>query len=98
MARYMILGTVKVKPDNRPAMENVADQGKQGLAQMDGFESVSFFLDEDRSLYGAVSFWASREAAEAAEAASTPQFTEAIGDKADGPIETNIYEVYEPQT
>ena len=52
---------------------------------MEGFESVTFFLDEDRSLYGAVSIWESREAADAADTASTPQFTEAIGELADGP-------------
>lgn len=98
MARHMLIGTVKVKPGNRPAMEKVADQGKPGLAQIDGFESVTFFLDEARSVYGAVSIWESREAADGADAASTPQFTEAIGDLAEGPIETNIYEVYEPQS
>jgi heme-degrading monooxygenase HmoA len=98
MARYVLIGTVKIKPGNRPAMEHVADQGKPGLAQLDGFESVTFFLDEQRSLYGAASIWASREAADAADAASTPQFTEAIGDLAEGPIETSIYEVYEPQS
>ena len=98
MARHMIIGSVKVKPGNRPAMEGVADQGGPGLAQMPGFESVTFYLDEDRSLYGAISIWESREAADAADAASTPQFTEAIGDLADGPIETHIYEIYEPQS
>ncbi|CAN5521408.1 hypothetical protein BH23CHL2_BH23CHL2_07720 [soil metagenome] len=98
MARHMIIGNVKVKSGNRPAMENVADQGGPGMAQLPGFESVTFYLDEDRSVYGAVSVWESREAAESAEAATTPQFTEAIGDLADGPIETSIYEIYEPKT
>ncbi len=85
MARHMIIGTVKVQSGNRPAMENVADQGGAGLAQIPGFESVTFYLDEERSVYGAISIWESREAAEAAEAASTPLFTAAIGDLAEGP-------------
>jgi heme-degrading monooxygenase HmoA len=97
MARYLLIGTVNIKPGNRPGMEAVADQGQPGLAQMDGFESVTFFLDEARSVYGAASIWASREAAEAARDASTPQFTQAIGDMAHGPIDTTIYEIYEPR-
>jgi heme-degrading monooxygenase HmoA len=98
MARHIIIGSVKVKSGNRPAMENVADEGGAGLAQVPGFVGVTFYLDEERSVYGLISTWESREAAEAAEAASTPLFTAAIGDLAEGPIESNIYEVYEHQS
>ncbi|HUY98989.1 MAG TPA: antibiotic biosynthesis monooxygenase [Thermomicrobiaceae bacterium] len=97
MPRYLIVGLVQLKPGSRPAAEQIADQGGAGMAQLPGFESVTFFLDEARSAYGAVSVWDSREAAERADAALTPQFEQAFGDLRDGSIESSIYEIYEHQ-
>lgn len=97
MPRYLTIGTLTLKPGNRAAAEKIADQGAPGVAQLPGFESITFFLDETRNEYGAVSVWASREAAEGADAVLTPQFTQAFGDLLAGPIETRFYEIHEHQ-
>jgi heme-degrading monooxygenase HmoA len=95
MPRYMTIGKLKITPGNRPAAEQIADQGAPSMAALPGFESVTFFLDEERSEYGAVSVWDSREAAERADAALTPEFERAFGELLQGSIETHIYEIYE---
>jgi heme-degrading monooxygenase HmoA len=95
MPRYVTIGLLTLKPGNRAAAEQIADQGAPGVAQLPGYESVTFFLDEAKNVYGAVSFWESREAAEQADAVLTPQFEQAFGDLLEGSIETRIYEVYE---
>lgn len=95
MPRYLTLGLVTLKPGNRPAAEQIADQGAPGMAQQPGFEGATFFLDEERNVYGAVSFWESRETAEQANDVLTPQFEQAFGDLLEGSIESRIYEIYE---
>jgi heme-degrading monooxygenase HmoA len=95
MPRYVTIGQLTLKPGNRPNAEKIADQGAAGVAQQPGFESVTFFLDESRNVYGAVSFWDSREAAEKADAVLTPQFEQAFGDLLQDSIKTDIYEIYE---
>jgi heme-degrading monooxygenase HmoA len=95
MPRYVTIGLLTLKPGNRPAAEQIADQGAQGVAQQPGYESVTFFLDEERNVYGAVSFWESREAAEQADAVLTPQFAQAFGDLLESQLDSRIYEIYE---
>ncbi len=95
MSRHIIVGTLKLKPGNRAAAEQIADQGAPGLAQQSGFESVVFFVDEARNEYGAASVWTSKEAAEQALQVTTPQFEQAFGDLLEGSIENRIYEIYE---
>jgi heme-degrading monooxygenase HmoA len=62
-----------------------------------GYQDVVFFLDEGRNEYGAFSIWESREAAERADAETTPQFQQAPAERSQGPIETHVYEIYEHQ-
>ncbi len=95
MPRYLVVGLLTLKPGSRAAAEQVADQGAAGMAQQPGFESVTFFLDEERNVYGAHSYWASREAAEQSSEVVTPLFEQAFGDLIDGEIDTHIYEIYE---
>lgn len=95
MPRYLTLGLLKLKPGNRPAAEQIADQGAPGMAQQPGFESATFFLDEEQNVYGAVSFWSSRETAEQANTVLTPQFEQAFGGLMDGSIDSRVYEIYE---
>lgn len=97
MPRYLILGKVTLSPGSRPMAERVADQGGQGFAQLPGFQEATFFLDEERNEYGALSVWESREAAERAVEATTPQFRQALADGLQGEIETQVYEIYEHQ-
>jgi heme-degrading monooxygenase HmoA len=97
MPRYMTIGKLTITAGNRAAAERIADQGVAAFEQQAGFENVTFYLDEDRSEYGAVSIWTSREAAERANAELTPAFEQAFGDLMRGSIETHVYEIYEPQ-
>jgi heme-degrading monooxygenase HmoA len=97
MPRYLTIGLLTLKPGNRAVAEQIADQGAAGVAQQPGYEGVTFFLDEERNVYGAVSFWESREAAEQANDVLTPQFSQAFGDLLEGSIESLVYEVYEHQ-
>jgi heme-degrading monooxygenase HmoA len=96
MAQYATLGKLTLAPGKRAIAEGIADQGVAGVAQQPGFISVIFFLNEERNEYGAFSLWESREAAEAANAVLTPQFEQAFGEHLEGPIESILYEVYEP--
>src|SRR5690242_6282363 len=98
MPQYVTIGTLKLGPGQRPFAESIADHGAQGFAQMAGFVSVNFFIDEATNTYGAYSVWASREQAEAADEMLTPQFTQAFGDQLQGSIQTAIYEIYEPNS
>lgn len=97
MPRYVNIGFVNLKPGSRALAEGVADQGAGAFAQVPGFQSVTFFLDEERSVYGAVSFWDSKASAEASEGMLNPGFTAAFGDSLLGEINVQVYEVYEPK-
>lgn len=96
MARYLTLGTLTIGPGKRAVAEGIADHGVGLVSSQPGFISVRFFLDEATNVYGAVSEWESREAAEAADAVLTPGFTQAFGDHLEGEISSRIYEIYEP--
>ena len=52
MPRYMTIGKLTITAGNRPAAEQIADQGVAAFEQQPGFERVEFYLDEDRSEYG----------------------------------------------
>lgn len=97
MARYVTIGMLTIGEGKRAIAEGIADQGAPGVAQQPGFESVTFFLDEARNVYGAFTVWDSREAAEAGNETLTPLFAAAFGEHLETPIETAIYEVYEPK-
>jgi heme-degrading monooxygenase HmoA len=97
MPRYLVIGKVTLAPGSRPLAEGVADQGGQGFAQLPGYQDATFFLDEARNEYGALSVWESREAAERSVEATTPQFRQALGEALQGEIETRVYEIYEHQ-
>jgi heme-degrading monooxygenase HmoA len=96
MPQYVTIGTLKIGPGQRAFAEGIADQGVHGMAQMPGFVSVTFFLDEAANEYGAYSVWESREQAEAADQLLTPQFEQAFGEQLQGKITTHIYEIYPP--
>jgi len=95
MPRYLTIGLLTMKPGHRAVAEQIADQGGPGMAQVPGYESVTFFLDEERNVYGAVSVWDSYESAKKADEILTPQFQQAFGDYIEGSIDSRIYEIYE---
>jgi heme-degrading monooxygenase HmoA len=96
MPRCLTIGRVQLDPGKRAIAEAVADRGIALVTQQPGCEGVTFFLDEQRNLYCAVSYWASREAAEAADAVLNPGFSQAFGEHLTTPIVTEFYEIYEP--
>jgi heme-degrading monooxygenase HmoA len=98
MPQYVTIGTLKLGPGQRAFAEGIADQGVSGMQQMPGFVSVTFFLDEQANEYGAYSVWESREQAESADKALTPQFEQSFGDQLQGHIQTHIYEIYVPNS
>ncbi len=98
MPQYVTIGALKLGPSQRAMAEGVADHGVHGFAQMPGFVSVTFFIDEQSNEYGAYSVWESREQAESANTMLTPQFEQAFGDQLQGGITTHVYEIYEPNS
>jgi heme-degrading monooxygenase HmoA len=92
----MTMGLLKLAPGQRALAEGIADQGVSGVQQFPGNQGVTFFLNEAENVYGAISIWESKEAAEASDAALTPMFTQAFGAALQGEIDIQIYEIYEP--
>jgi heme-degrading monooxygenase HmoA len=97
MPRFVTIATLTVAPGHRADAEHIADVGSKGMAEIPGFEDVVFFLDEGRNVYGAVTYWKSREDAERGNEILTPQFQQAFGDLATSQIEYTNYEIYEHQ-
>jgi heme-degrading monooxygenase HmoA len=95
MARCLTIARLTLDPGKRPFAEGVADQGVAFVQQQPGFQQVIFFIDESKDLYGAVSVWDSREAAEAADKVLTPGFAEAFGEHLKGEITAEYFEIYE---
>jgi heme-degrading monooxygenase HmoA len=95
MPRYITIGSLTLSPGKRPEAERIADEGAPLFAEMPGFESVTYFIDEEANEYGAVSIWASREEAQQAFEVLTPQFEQVFGDMLQSPIKTHVYEIYE---
>lgn len=98
MPRYLTIATLTLDAGKRSVAEGVADQGVAFVQQQPGFQQVIFFLDELKGLYGAVSVWDSREAAEEADTVLTPGFAQAFGEHLKGEISAEYYEIYEPIT
>lgn len=97
MAKYLTIATLTLDAGKRAIAEGIADHGKPGVMQTPGAESVTFFLDEARNLYGAITVFDSRESAEAGDAVLTPLFEQAFGEHLNDKIDVAMYEIYEPK-
>ncbi len=95
MPRYLTIGLLTMKPGHRAVAEQIADQGAPMVAQLPGFESVTYFVDEPNNVYGAISVWESLETAQQADEILTPQFQQAFGEYVEGSIDSRLYEIYE---
>ena len=85
-------------PGARPQMEQLADKMLPMMAQMPGFVSVTFMIDEGSNEYGGMALWETKENAEAAMRTTGAKLDEALAGSVIGPLRRAIYEVYEPSS
>jgi len=93
---YAAMTKFAVPPGMRPKMEKLADQMKLGMSQMEGFVSVTFFVNEAISVYGGFGIWETREDAMAARELTETKLKEALEGILIGDIGRELFEVYEP--
>ena len=91
---YARFSVISVGPKMRPRMEEVADRLATSFSSLKGFRGVTFVMDEASGDYGSFSLWETREAAEAASAAVSPQVAKIFK----GMLTPWIFEVYEPKS
>lgn len=88
---------LKCDPGNVDQLEKMADGANAAMTRAAGFKSATFFVDRASGDGGAISYWDTREAAEAFAAASAQPLFEAFGDILQGEPKSAIYEAYEPK-
>jgi quinol monooxygenase YgiN len=93
-ARYF---TFSSTPENRKAIEDMANEAYSHTKSLNGFLSATYVISEDELEYGSFSVWESKEAAEAAGASIREKFMSAIGELATAPPEVVVMEVYDPR-
>ena len=91
---------VQTEPDARAKMEAAASRMTPVFRRAKGFQSITFFGNDEEGTYGSISIWASKEDAEAAASAIGPQMRDTLD--AEGIVltaqpQTIIVEVFEPQ-
>jgi heme-degrading monooxygenase HmoA len=89
-ARFSV---ISAGPGMRSRMEELADRLATRLRNLKGFRGVTFLMDDATGDYGSFSLWESREDAEAANAAVSPQVAKIFK----GMLTPWIFEVYEPK-
>ena len=77
----------------RARMEQLADRLAAHLKTLRGFRGVTFVMDAEAGDYGSFSLWETKEDAEAASAAISPQVAKIF----EGMLTPWIFEVYEPK-
>ena len=82
-------------PGTRDAADKLCEGWGPVLGSLSGFKGATFIGDADAGEYAALTLWESREAAEAALAATQAGFDEQIGGIAKGPVTRKIYEVWQ---
>lgn len=92
-ARLLMFTT---KPGTRSTMEELADQTYASMRSLEGFKSATFLGDDAVGEYGVLSWWESKEAADAADEALASVRQEVAG-IAKGPPTFRLFEVYEPK-
>jgi heme-degrading monooxygenase HmoA len=101
MIGYARLVQFPVKPGNRDWGDGLADQFKELMANQPGFRRVTFIREEQPEdgsddIFGALSVWESRQAAEEAGKALQAALSERGADYLTGPPTVKFYEAYEP--
>jgi heme-degrading monooxygenase HmoA len=94
---YARLTMLRADPSNRAALERVTkDQLLPLFRAQPGFKSLMVLADDASGEYAGLSFWESREAAEAASQAVNPVVREAMSRLAQGTPSPHLFDVYEP--
>ena len=93
-ARYF---TFKSTPENRSAIEKMADDIYDHTKSLAGFVSATYLISEDQTHYGSFTVWQSREQAEAAAESIRELVMPTIQKLATAAPEVAIMEVYEPK-
>jgi hypothetical protein len=83
-------------PDREWEANRMADVTKMYLSGVDGFRGITFLADYHNGEYLWISFWDSRESAEASFQIAHAKFLELIGDSFQWPPGVQLFEVYEP--
>lgn len=95
---YGRLTLITASPGERSKMEALADWAAPLYPQVQGFSGVTFFADEQEGLYGSLTLWESREAAEAAAATVGSALQEKLaGVGLQGQPRIRTVEIYEPR-
>ena len=76
-------------------MEQLADRVSAAYRSEPGFQHVTFLADDASGEYGYISFWDTKEEAEAAGAKMNPQLQEAVRDMLKGQPTIRLFEVHE---
>ncbi|MCB1505222.1 MAG: hypothetical protein KDJ47_09615 [Hyphomicrobiaceae bacterium] len=84
-------------PENRPAIEAMADDLYAFTRSRTGFVSATYMVSEDERRYASVTLWRSKEEAVAAGASIREKLGTVLEGLATAPPETTINEVYEPK-
>ena len=93
---YARLVKLKSTPENRSAIEAMANDLAGFTAGLDGYIQVTYLVNDDETSYASLSVWQTREQADAAGAAVMAQFGEQMASFSTAPPEMEVYEVYEP--
>ena len=94
---YGRLTIIQARPEDRAKMEAIADRNAPTLRALKGFRDVKFFVDEQAGVYGSVSFWESKEDADAAGAAMNPRVQQAMAELGVRERRIMTVEIYEPK-
>lgn len=93
---YARLVILKSSPENRSAIESMADELAGFTAGLEGYIQVTYLVNDDDTSYASLSVWQTREQAEAAGAAVMAQFGEQMASFSTVPPVIEVYEVYDP--
>lgn len=93
---YARLVLFSMEEGNRTAAEQMADHFHGAMQQLEGFEGVAFFFNEESKQYGALSLWASEAAGVAAGTAMSAGLHQALQGLSSAPPLQQMFEVYSP--
>lgn len=81
----------------RDIAEDVARQVNAFIKPIAGFKGITFFMDEAKGDYGAISFWETAALADAGGDIINPKVAELVGQYLSAPPERRLFEVYDPE-
>lgn len=92
-ARYF---TFQSTPENRTAIEEMADNIYRHSTTLSGFVSASYFMSEDEKTYGSFSVWKSKKESESAGKSIREKIMPTLKGLVTAPPEILIMKVYQP--